>query len=504
MEKNDIEYHNTPFPEHVEKPDTALAVAGSELHSEKTKAERRLVLKADFVILPLCAITWWVTYLDRNSIGNARVMGLQKDLDMTGDQFYNCLSMFFVGYIIFLFPANLTSRIFRPNRSVGGAAICFGAILCGMAEARNYATVLALRIMLGCAQAYVQFLTVYISLWYKRDEVAFRTGIFFSCATISGSFGGLIAYSIEKHLSLEKTGRAPWSWLFIIEGVLAIGIGILVITLLPRLPDDLQKRGKKHWLFTKEEIDLAAKRFASYNTAHEGVKPKQLLELLKDPKSHLLAISQGACVLGVGVVGSFMPTFISGFGFSAVNTQLFTTIPYACAFCLVLINGYLSDRLNKKWPFLLTYFALGCLGYILLLTVKVRGVQIFAACLITSSCYTCILLTPVWININTVGFTKRGCSWAYAELYGLTWSIMGTRIYDNPPRFIKGHATVLSLNVLACGTVLAAYFYMKGINKKKERIEKEYAERGEVHPHIAHGTTLDEVGEDHIGFRYAL
>jgi hypothetical protein len=55
----------------------------------------------------------------------------------------------------------------------------------------------------------------------------------------------------------------------------------------------------------------------AYNTAHEGVKPKQLLELLKDPKSHLLAIAQGACVLGVGVVGSFMPTFISGFGFSA-------------------------------------------------------------------------------------------------------------------------------------------------------------------------------------------
>src|ERR1700761_8777903 len=86
--------------------------------------------------------------------------------------------------------------------------------------------------------------------------------IFFSCATISGSFGCLIAYGIETHLSLEKTGRSPWSWLFLIEGILAICIGIIAFLFLPRLPDDLQKRGKKHWLFTKEEIDLAASRFA--------------------------------------------------------------------------------------------------------------------------------------------------------------------------------------------------------------------------------------------------
>lgn len=89
-----------------------------------------------------------------------------------------------------------------------------------------------------------------------------QAAIFFSFATISGSFGGLISYGIDRNLSFEKTGRAPWSWLFIIEGIIAIGIGIIAFLLLPRLPDDLQRRGKKHWLFTKAEIDLATTRFA--------------------------------------------------------------------------------------------------------------------------------------------------------------------------------------------------------------------------------------------------
>lgn len=86
--------------------------------------------------------------------------------------------------------------------------------------------------------------------------------IYYSCATLSGAFGGLIAYGIELNLSYDGTGRYSWSWLFLVEGVIAIGAGLLIMVFLPRMPDDLQRRGGRHWLFTKEEIDLAAKRQA--------------------------------------------------------------------------------------------------------------------------------------------------------------------------------------------------------------------------------------------------
>jgi MFS family permease len=110
-----------------------------------------------------------------------------------------------------------------------------------------------------------------------------QVAVFFSCATLSGSFGGLIAFGIDSRLSFEKTGRAPWSWLFLIEGVIAIFIGIIAFFLLPRVPDDLQRRGKKHWLFTKEEIDLATTRFACmYCPAfrdHRGVNKLTSIQL---------------------------------------------------------------------------------------------------------------------------------------------------------------------------------------------------------------------------------
>lgn len=171
---------------------------------------------------------------------------------------------------------------------------------------------------------------------------------------------------------------------------------------------------------------------------------------------------------------------------------------------MVLAFGYLSDRVNRKMPFLLVSFVLGCTGYVLLLASHDQAVGIISACLITASCYSAILLTPVWLNVNTVGFTKRGATWAFTETFGLTWSIMGSRIYDTPPHFVKGHSIVLSLNFLACFCVVAAYVYMRRINLKKERIEREYAERGETHPHVAHQMTLEEVGEAHISFKYVL
>jgi hypothetical protein len=58
----------------------------------KSEEEKRLVLKLDLVFVPLAALIYFVAYLDRNSIGNARLMGLEKDLDMTPNQYYNCLA----------------------------------------------------------------------------------------------------------------------------------------------------------------------------------------------------------------------------------------------------------------------------------------------------------------------------------------------------------------------------------------------------------------------------
>jgi MFS family permease len=123
-----------------------------------------------------------------------------------------------------MLPENILLRYISPNKMIGEAVVAFGAIFCGISGAQNYQTLLALRILGGFAQAFIQGLTVYISLWFKRNEIAPVGGmsakhnqqyspptkspaVFYSATTISGAFSGLIAYGVEKNLKKANTGR---------------------------------------------------------------------------------------------------------------------------------------------------------------------------------------------------------------------------------------------------------------------------------------------------------
>lgn len=126
-------------------------------------------------------------------------MGMSHDLGLTKSQYYNCLMMFCkfsvpasvieptflpnsnlldsdIGYIVFMLPGNIGLRVLPPHYVLGGSALLFGAFLTSMAGAQGYETAISMRILIGSAQAFIQGLGLYASMWYKRDEVATRGG----------------------------------------------------------------------------------------------------------------------------------------------------------------------------------------------------------------------------------------------------------------------------------------------------------------------------------------
>lgn len=185
-----------------------------------------------------------------------------------------------------------------------------------------------------------------------------------------------------------------------------------------------------------------------------------------------------------------------------VRAQLFTVIPYACATIATLAVGLASDKFNLKGPFLILCLSTSAVGYIILLSVTNVPVLIFATCLITSGLYPSVILTTTWLGINTAGFTKRGTTWAMAEIFGQCFSIMGTHVYDGPPRFTKGHSIVLGF--LAFGVICTStlILWMKWMNRARENRIARYVEQGEPHPHMER--SLEEEGDGHLEFRYIL
>lgn len=473
--------------------------AEPDLTVDEKKLEKRLVLKADILIVGITSLVFLVNQWDRGNIGNARVMGLQEDLDISNGQFYDAVSLYYVGYVICIIPANLSIRFFKAHRQIGGCVIIFATLSCCMAAAKNAAAVLALRILFGFASTFLQALTLYTSLWYKRNELAIRSGAFYSAATIAGGFSGLIAYAIQKNLD-GALGHEAWQWLFIIQGCAGIFVGICAWLLLPPPPDQIENM--KHWAFTKAELEVAIKRLKTYNKAGAGFDKRQMLAAFKDPKVYLCSFMNAGVSLGLASISAFLPSFIEQFDLSPTRTQLFSIIPYACAFVTLLAINTASDRTNVKGPFLMLCFALSIIGYIVLMAVTSVKVKIFGTCLITMGVFPCVTLLGAWTSINVGGFTKRAMTWGTAEVVGQCFAILASHIYTDPPRYIKGHAICLSFQALGFLSALAMWIYMRYLNDKKQREAAEHQETGTVHP-LSH-QSLEEVYDQHPDFRYIL
>jgi hypothetical protein len=146
--------------------------------------------------------------------------------------------------------------------------------------------------------------------------------------------------------------------------------------------------------------------------------------------------------------------------------------------------------------------SLSIVGYTILISVSSVPVKIFATSLVAGGMYPGVILLMTWIAINSAGFTKRAASWSMTEIVGQCFSIMGTHIYDSPPRFVKGHSIVLGFLAVGIFSTSYVWWWMRHQNALRDRIAQEYADRGEVDPDAS--KSLEEICDFHPYFRYIV
>lgn len=182
-----------------------------------------------------------------------------------------------------------------------------------------------------------------------------------------------------------------------------------------------------------------------------------------------------------------------------VKTQLFTIIPYASAAIALPIICTLTDRILMRAVPLMFCYVLCAAGFILLLITTSKAARIAGTCLVSAGSYSGVILAATWVMSTHGDYTKRSTAWAMCQLFLQCYSILGTKIYDEPPRFFKGHGILLGLQTLAAGCVVAKWWMMQRANIKKDAVRREYDARGELVP------GAEEVyNESHPDFRYLL
>ncbi|KIX94915.1 uncharacterized protein Z520_09225 [Fonsecaea multimorphosa CBS 102226] len=430
------------------------------------KAERKLVRKQDMIILPLLGIGYMMGVLDRSNIGNARLMGIQKDLNLSNHQYFQVLMVTYIGFLVLQTPAALLMKILAPRWVLGGSIAMFGLVAALFSKARNFADLIGLRLLLGFGEAIVPLSFLYISMWYKHDELALRGCLIYWSTSVASFAGGLIAYGVEKNIH-NAHGLRSWQWLFIVEGVPTFAVGLAIIIFLPPYPDKVVAKG--HFLFSRSENELLlARTRASQNTAGAKVVPRQIWIAFKDPKTYLGSLMLSAVGLSAAAFAVFLPTFINAFGFDRLTSQLYTIIPYSFAVVSMPVACWLSDRYQQRGLAMAICLGSCLIGIIIILASPNPTVSMVGTCFVAAGTYPGNPIAVAWISTIHGGYTKRSTVYGIQQVFINSFIIMATQVFDTPPKFYKGNGILLGIFAVAFSSTAILYFWLRNENRKRD------------------------------------
>jgi len=201
---------------------------------ERTRLDKILRRKYDRRILPFCTLMQLCSMIDRSNMGNAAVLGMREDLELTGNRFNIALSLFFITYILFEIPANMVQRKIGPRIWLPILTCSFGLVTMCIGFVQSFGALCATRVFLGLCESGVLAGIIYLlSSFYRRHELTTRMGILNAVVTLSGAFGGLLAtgFSRVPGFGILHT----WRHIFFFEGIITMLVGALAL-FLPNSP----------------------------------------------------------------------------------------------------------------------------------------------------------------------------------------------------------------------------------------------------------------------------
>ncbi|CDO71341.1 hypothetical protein BN946_scf184908.g99 [Trametes cinnabarina] len=478
----------------------------------RTKAlTRRVLWKLDLHVLPPLALLWLANFIDRTNIGNARIAGLERDTHLHGNQFNIALAIFYVSYIMVELPSNWVLKKFKPSRWLPFLVAVWGMVTTLSGLIHNFSGLLAIRFFLGfCEGGLLPGIMLYLSTLYKRHELQQRVGIFYASASLSGAFGGLLATAIIRMDGVG--GLAGWRWIFILEGIATI---VIALSSAIFLPADIASAK----FFTEEEREFALHRlrlsFGAAMTAplsepsqgitrvevdaEKGAEEKvevqtpatdavvvyqedekfewgEVVRGIKDPQVWMTSFSYMGIIICLYSFSLFLPTIVSGLGYSGGTAQLHTAIA--------------SDRLKWRGPFILMFLPITMAGYILAIAAKTNTQRYAAVFLIAT---------------GIAGHYKKATAVALQLAVSNCGGFIATFTYDSTqaPKYIRGHSITLAFVVMAWVAMLCNVLYCIWENRARAEGRREdnltkYQELWDA------GKTRAPIGDRHPDFRFTI
>ncbi|POV76934.1 MFS transporter [Acinetobacter sp. ABNIH27] len=311
-------------------------VFSSEVDTTVRKSAYR---KIAFRLMPFLMLCYFCAYLDRVNVGFAKLQ-MMSDLQFSEAVYGLGAGIFFIGYFLCEVPSNIVLYKVGARRWIARIMITWGILSGCFAFVQTEWQFYTLRFLLGVAEAgLAPGLLLYLTYWFPSYRRARMTVLWFIAIPISGMIGGPLSGLIMDRMS-GVHGWFGWQWMFVIEAIPTVLVGLLVLAV---LKDSVQDA---NWL-TQDEKNLVKQELAQDNQHKEG--HASVKEFIADKRLWLLAGIYFCVVMGQYAITFWLPTLIRNSGISDNwHIGLLTSLPYMCAIVVMILAGRSGDHFQER------------------------------------------------------------------------------------------------------------------------------------------------------------
>jgi len=310
-----------------------------------THTRRQIALR----LLPFLFLLYIVNYIDRTNVAYA-ALEMSHDLGLTDRVFGFAAGIFFVSYVALQIPGALLIELWSARRCISGILIAWGTLTMSTALVHNADQLYLARFLLGAAEAaFFPGVVVYLSHWFIREDRAKACSAFMAAIPLSSVLGSPLAGWIVGH---HWFGQPGWRWLFALEGMPAVVLGVAAFFYLTDWPADAS------WLTLDQRHQVIQKlreekpRSGRSTTVWETLRSRVVLTLCA------AAFLEYFCIY---TAAFWLPTILKRVsGFSDVRVGWLGAIPYFVSFLVMQFNGWHSDKnCERRWHAAMPVMAAG-------------------------------------------------------------------------------------------------------------------------------------------------
>jgi len=320
--------------ESVENPTQTVAFSASE-QEVGARARRRIARR----LLPFLFVLYVIAFLDRMNIG-AAALQMPADLGFSPSVIGFGAGIFFLGYFLLEIPGALIVERWSARGWIARIMISWGIVTVLMAFIHTPRQFYWVRFLVGAAEAgFLPGVIVYLTHWFRYQDRAKAVAVFYAANPLSYVIGSPLAGLL---LGLSWLGMRGWRWLFVIEGIPAVLLGVITIFYLTDWPEQAR------WL-PEDERSWITEQLRREKEAKKRVHSFSVWGALRNRDVLLLTLCYFCAMTGSYGIAFWLPTIVKRLsGLSDMNVTLLAAMPYVAGFVTQQLNGWHSDRAGER------------------------------------------------------------------------------------------------------------------------------------------------------------